>query len=113
MLEGFTREIAETILEVFQKLYDIRLNIKEPNDIIFQDKKIGGILTETKTKGEEVKHIVVGIGINTNKKKFSEDIQEIATSIKNEFNKDIDNIKVISEFCNLIEPKIIKRINEK
>lgn len=110
MLEGFTREIAETILETFQNLYDINLEIKEPNDIIFRGKKIGGILTETKSKGENVKYIVVGIGLNTNKQNFSEDIKDIATSIKNEFKIEIDNMKIISEFCNLMEPKITKRI---
>ena len=104
-LQGITIEIAETILETFQSLYNINLEIKEPNDIMFRDKKIGGILTETKLKGENVKYIVIGIGFNTNKEHFSKDIKNIATSIKNEFKIEIDNLKVISEFCNLCEPK--------
>lgn len=60
-LEGFTLEIAETIIAVFRNLYDISLAIKFPNDIVYQDKKIGGILTETKLKGKIVKYMVVGI----------------------------------------------------
>ena len=60
-LEGITIEIAETWVEVFQKLYNISLEIKFPNDLIHQGKKIGGILTETKLKGEKVKDIVIGI----------------------------------------------------
>ena len=90
-LQGITIEIAETILETFQSLYNINLEIKEPNDIMFRDKKIGGILTETKLKGENVKYIVIGIGFNTNKEHFSKDIKNIATSIKNEFKIEIDN----------------------
>lgn len=109
-LQGFTKEIAETMVGVFQKQYNINLEIKEPNDIIFRNKKIGGILTETKLQGEKVKYIVVGIGINTNQEKFNEEIKNIATSIKNEFEIGVDNIKIISEFCNMIESKIIKRI---
>lgn len=109
-LEGFTKEIAETMLEVFRSQYNIELQIKEPNDIVFQSKKIGGILTETKSKGEVVKYLVVGIGINTNQQNFSEEIKDIATSIKNEFAVEIDNTKIISEFCNLIETKIKKRL---
>lgn len=111
-LDGFTKEIAETIVKVFQDLYKIKLQIKEPNDIVFANKKIGGILTETKLKKEEVKCIVIGIGINTNGEIFNEEIRDIATSIKKEFKIKIDNLKVISKFCNEIEEKIIKKMEE-
>ncbi len=111
-LEGITFEIAQTITEVFKNIYNIELSIKLPNDIIYNGKKIGGILTETKLKGEKVKYIVIGIGINTSQKEFSGDLKDIATSIINEFNIKVDVEKVISEFCNLFEKKIIKRLKE-
>ncbi len=60
-LEGLTVEIAETMVEVFEKLYGISLGIKFPNDIVYQGKKLGGILTETKLQGEVVKYLVIGI----------------------------------------------------
>lgn len=49
------------MIEVFKKLYHISLEIKFPNDIVYQGKKIGGILTETKLNGKIVKDMVVGI----------------------------------------------------
>lgn len=108
-IEGITIEIAKTILEVFKKLYKINLEIKQPNDIVFNGKKIGGILTETKLQGENVKCLVIGIGINTNQEKFAKEIKTIASSIKKEFNIKIDNEKVIKRFCELFENKIIER----
>lgn len=60
-LEGLTVEIAETMVEVFEKLYGVSLGIKFPNDIVYQGKKLGGILTETKLQGELVKYLVIGI----------------------------------------------------
>ncbi len=60
-LEGITIEIAKMLVQVFQRLYGISLEIKFPNDIVYQGKKIGGILTETKLIGENVKYLVVGI----------------------------------------------------
>ena len=111
-LDGMTTEVAETILEVLKKTYNINLKIKKPNDIIYNNKKIGGILCETKIVGEKVKAIDIGIGINTNKKDFPEDIKQIASSILNEFNIIIDNKKVIEEFCNIFENRIIRRIGE-
>lgn len=109
-IEGITLEIAETIVEIFKKLYNISLGIKFPNDIVYQNKKLGGILTETKLCGNIVKYIVIGIGINTNQEKFDEEITTIASSIKNEFHIEVDVKKVISEFCNLFEDRIIHRI---
>lgn len=60
-LEGLTLEIAEIMLEVFQKLYHISLSIKSPNDLVHQGKKLGGILTETKLQKGIVKYVVIGI----------------------------------------------------
>mgnify|MGYP000298519316 CR=1 FL=1 len=88
---------------------EINLNIKEPNDITFNNKKIGGILTQTKLINEKIKYLVVGIGINTNKEKFTDDIKYLATSIKKEFGIDVDTKRFIAEFCNQFEKEIEKR----
>lgn len=94
-LNNLTIEIAEIILEVFENLYQTKLQIKHPNDIMINNQKVGGILTETKLQGEIVKYLVIGIGINTNN-------EEISTSIKKEFGIEIDNSKVIEEICQRI-----------
>lgn len=60
-LEGLTLKIAEILVTIFKNLYAISLEIKYPNDIVYQGKKIGGILTETKLQGELVKYVVIGI----------------------------------------------------
>ena len=109
-LNGLTLEIANIIVQIFKEKYNINLQIKEPNDIIFNNKKLGGILTETKIVSEVVKYIVVGIGINTNKQNFTDDIKNLATSIKKEFNIQVNVQDFIAEFCNKFEKEIIKRI---
>lgn len=108
-LNGITKEIAETLVLAIKNIYNIELNIKEPNDIVYNNKKIGGILTQNKLNGEIVKYMVVGIGVNTVQTEFTKDIENIATSIKKEFNIEVDRIKIITEFCNLFEQKIIER----
>lgn len=109
-IEGITIDIAKIIIGVFKTKYKINLYIKEPNDIMFNNKKIGGILTQSKVIAEKVKYIVVGIGINTNKEKFSDDIKDIATSIKKEFNIEISREEFIVEFCNQFEQMLFKKI---
>lgn len=107
-IEGITLEIAEVIVNIFKEKYNIELEIKPPNDIVYNNKKIGGILTECQTICKNVKNLVIGIGINLIQENFSEDIENIATSIKKEFGIKIDNLELIMQFCNKFE-KIIKR----
>ncbi len=111
-LEGITLEVAEIFTSIFKE-YGINNQIKLPNDLYLNGKKFGGILCQTKLFGENVRYIVIGIGININKKIFSEDIKEVATSIKKEFpNIEINKLDVITKFCNTFEDRLIKRIGE-
>ena len=107
-LEGITLKIAQILIDIINTKYKIKLLIKKPNDIVYANKKIGGILTQTKVISGKVQNLIVGIGINTNKTKFPEEIKEIATSIKKQFNIEIDNQYIITEFCNQFEKYITK-----
>ncbi len=69
-LERVTIEVAKIIVEIFKLKYNINLNIKEPNDITYNGKKIGGILTQSKIIAKNVKFLVIGIGINQTKRYF-------------------------------------------
>ncbi len=108
-LEGITIQIAETLIEAIKNLYNIELGIKSPNDIVYNNRKIGGILTQDKVCGETVKYIAIGIGINTMQTVFPKEIENIATSIKKEFDINVDRTKIITKFCNLFEEKLIER----
>ena len=110
-LDGITLKIAQLIIGIFKDQYNIDLQIKLPNDIVFNGKKIGGILTETQIISEVVKYLVIGIGINTNKKSFNDEIKDIATSIRKEFNINVDTQSFVTEFCNRFEKEIFKRTN--
>lgn len=110
-LEGLTLEIAKIIVHILKQKYDVELEIKEPNDIYYNNKKVGGILTEIKTNHEQVKYLIVGIGINTNKERFNKDINLVATSIIKEFGVRISTEEFITEFCNLFELKLKECLN--
>ena len=90
-IDGITIEIAKTLVEVFNNLYNIELDIKYPNDIVYKNKKIGGA-------------IALNLAIQT-----IGELQNIATSIKLEFGIRIENNLVIEKFCELFEKKLIDR----
>ena len=58
-LDGLTVKIAEDIVKVFRKLYGINLDIKFPNDIYCNGRKLGGILTETKVQNGLLELILI------------------------------------------------------
>ena len=105
-LENFTLDIAKCITDIIFEKYNIKLEIKEPNDIVYNGKKLGGILTESKVLELNVKYVIIGIGLNTNQLKFDDEIRDIATSIKKEFGINIDNSDLIYD----ISTKILNMI---
>lgn len=89
--------VAKGITNVVQKYGKaIECNIKWPNDIVLNKKKIVGILTELSAELDCVNYVVVGIGINVNNKEFPEEIKDTATSIYNETKLSILRSEIIA-----------------
>lgn len=57
---------AVAVCEAILKVADLDVSIKWPNDILYQNKKVAGILTEMSAEMDRVRFIIVGIGINVN-----------------------------------------------
>ncbi len=62
----------------------VKAFIKWPNDIIINNKKVAGVLTELSAEIERVNYVVLGIGINVKTMNFSKEIETIATSLYKE-----------------------------
>lgn len=62
----------------------IRAQIKWPNDLVLNGKKICGILTEMSAQVDYINYVVIGTGINVNQTSFPEEIQQTATSLGRE-----------------------------
>ncbi|API89242.1 biotin--[acetyl-CoA-carboxylase] ligase [Marinilactibacillus sp. 15R] len=78
--------------------------IKWPNDIVVNRKKVAGILTETEYSGNTLEGIILGIGINTNldESDIPLDIREKATSLKSVIGP-VDPNSLVSRFLNEFE----------
>ena len=77
--------------------------IKWPNDIVINGKKICGILTEMTLAGTGIDYIVVGIGINVLNEEFPEEIRQTASSILLETGVRVDREKLIEMFLEYFE----------
>lgn len=74
--------------------------IKWPNDMIVNNKKVAGILTESQFNGPTLEGVVVGVGINTNLDfgDSDDEIKSKATSLLHETHKTIDPNPLIISF---------------
>ena len=63
--------------------FGLEPGIKWPNDLLYENKKLVGILTEMSAEMDGINYIVIGTGINVNidQSEFPEDIREVATSL--------------------------------
>jgi len=59
-----------SIFEVLQKNMDVKINIKWPNDVLVNKKKIAGFLLDFSISSTGIKRCIIGCGININQKKF-------------------------------------------
>lgn len=73
------------------------VTIKWPNDVYVDGKKIAGILLEGINKGNSLKAIVIGIGLNVNQIEFIDGLRIDPTSMKLELEKEIDIKKLRKE----------------
>ncbi len=93
------------VAELLSRYCPQRVMLKWPNDVLVDKKKVCGILTEMRTKGDSIDFAVVGIGININirKEEFGEEIRTIATSIREETNKEISRIEFTLSLFKIFE----------
>lgn len=75
--------------------------IKWPNDVLIDNLKVCGILTEMSAEVDRTKYIVVGIGLNANIKKS--DLPRGATSLSNEFGSKISRVQIAKEILRQID----------
>lgn len=87
--------------------------IKWPNDIIINNKKVCGILTEVSAQIDKVSYVILGIGINVNNESFNESIKNKATSIFLELGNKLERQKIIGYFLKEFENRYFKYKKEK
>ena len=95
------------VTNALNKLCLTDCKIKWPNDVIIDNKKLSGILTEVAFSGEKVAYTVTGIGINVNNSVFPEDIDYKATSILKETGRHTDVNLLVATVLNYFEKYVL------
>ena len=107
--------VGVSIVSFFKNNYNVNLNIKWVNDLIYDNKKVGGILCERKLNINNDFFILIGIGINVNQKYLSDEIKDFAISINiKDSNENIINgmINSIYHYIKFSKEEILKLYDE-
>jgi BirA family biotin operon repressor/biotin-[acetyl-CoA-carboxylase] ligase len=96
------------VAEAIENLYQLKTELKWPNDVLIDKKKVAGILVETSIKGSNIERVVIGMGINLNQIAFQGDFNFPPTSLKLQLGVDINRENILAEVLNNIEDLLIE-----
>lgn len=113
MIPKFNLFIALGIRDAIQAFSKDKVEIKWPNDIYINDKKVCGFLTEMVANADAVEAIICGIGINLNHQEedFSDIIRHRATSIRLHNSEEINRYQFLKRLIEEIEKRYHQFLN--
>ena len=91
------------VAQALENLFQLNIELKWPNDVLVEKKKIAGILLESTSKGSKINRVVIGIGINVNQPNFPGKFDIQPTSVRKEFKELVSRERLLSEILNLFE----------
>ncbi len=97
-INQFTALGALALTDVLSSAYELDAEIKWPNDVLIEGKKVSGILTEISWSGSSIETIILGIGVNLKEEAFANagELRFPATSLEAEGVK-IDSVQNLLE----------------
>jgi BirA family biotin operon repressor/biotin-[acetyl-CoA-carboxylase] ligase len=84
------------------------LKVKWPNDLYYNDQKIGGILIENIIAGATYRASIIGIGINVNQLNFDQVTLKKTTSVSKILQRDVNLLELLAIICKNIEVQYLK-----
>jgi len=90
------------VVKTMNVLYGIRAEIKWPNDVLIDGRKVCGILTEASIRGKNLDFAVLGFGVNANfdLESFPRYLRDSATTLRAQLQKEVSREILL---CKLLE----------
>lgn len=98
---NFTAALA--VAMSIENLFQLRTELKWPNDVMIANKKVAGVLLESVSSGNKVERLVIGIGLNVNQTTFQGKFNFEPTSLKKELRQNVEREKLLAEILNNFE----------
>ena len=85
-----------TLACTFREMFNIEAKVKWPNDVLVNDAKLVGILSELETESDMVGFVNIGIGINANNNTSS--VDQKAASLKELLGHEVSRKDILARF---------------
>ncbi len=102
-LPQITLATAVTVVRALTRSVGVTPGIKWPNDLILKGKKLGGILTEMETESDQIRYLVVGLGLNVNNPGFPPELMNTATSLSLEQGRSFQRVPILQAWLEEFE----------
>jgi BirA family biotin operon repressor/biotin-[acetyl-CoA-carboxylase] ligase len=79
-----------SIASAIENLFQLKVELKWPNDVLIRSRKCAGVLLESSSRGDKIESAVVGMGININQTSFPGNYNVEPTSVKAELNQNVE-----------------------
>ncbi len=99
---------AVSVAEAIEKIADVKVNTKWPNDLLINGRKVSGILMEASITADKGDFIILGIGVNVNQEEFQKELKNYATSLLIETGKFYDRVILVQEILRTLESNYLK-----
>lgn len=100
--------VSSAIYKSMRNFLPTNLTVKWPNDIFYQNKKLGGILIENAIVGNVIKNSIIGIGLNINQQKFPSVIAKKAISAYQILQQDVNLEELLVDICSNLESNYLQ-----
>ena len=78
------------LAEAIRETTGLQAQIKWPNDLVFERRKLAGILAEASASGSQLDSVILGFGVNVRPVAYPPDVAQRATSIEAELGRPVD-----------------------
>lgn len=101
----FTLLSSVAVQKGIHSMIRLPIQIKWPNDLLLDGKKVCGILTEVRSSSNQLLYMVIGIGVNVNTlcEDFPQELKETATSLRIETGQEISRLKLVASILQQFE----------
>lgn len=89
-IDGLSLVIGLAVAKTIKRLAGFAAELKWPNDVLINKKKVAGILLELKGDPVELCHVIIGIGVNLNMLDALNSIDQEWTSLSKEVGSSVD-----------------------
>jgi BirA family biotin operon repressor/biotin-[acetyl-CoA-carboxylase] ligase len=98
-MQTITLWLGLKVCEFINKKYDLKLELKWPNDLLIDGRKVSGMLTEARVDTDRTRDLIFGIGLNVNSavETWPEEVAKMATSLSQQNGNNLLINKIAAE----------------